>query len=79
MARVNCEENKLLCTQFKIKGYPTIILLKEDQFFVFKGKRTLKMFKDFALLKGYEFAEKQGNLPKKLHVHPDHAKESYFV
>ena len=35
------------------------------------------MFKDFALLKGYEFVDKQGDIPRKIDVHPDY-EESYM-
>ena len=69
-AKVDCtiEKNGILCAQFNVKGYPTLILLKEDKYYQFKGARNYQMLTDFAVHRGHVFAEKQGTIPKKIDI-----------
>ena len=69
-AKVDCtiEKNGVLCAQFNVKGYPTLILLKEDKYYQFKGARNYQMLTDFAVHRGHVFAEKQGSIPSKIDI-----------
>ena len=59
--RVDCtlDEGRDLCIQFKIKGYPSILLLKHNYYYKYKGDRSAMSIIDFANDK-YSQAEIQG-------------------
>ena len=69
IAKVDCTDpaSKILCEQFEIRGYPTLKLLKDDQFYNYRGPRALQELRDF-MFDGYITAaeEHQGELPKRL-------------
>lgn len=44
---INCLFEKNICESFKIKQFPTIYLVKENFFYKFDGKRSLKNFVNF--------------------------------
>ena len=52
VAKVDCtsDEGKALCSQFKVKGYPTVKLLNMDgKAYNFRRQRSLESFEDFVL------------------------------
>jgi len=55
IARIDCtdENSRNVCGQFGVRGYPTLILLKEGKYYTFKGPRKLENLADFALNEGY--------------------------
>ena len=65
--RVDCtlDEGRDLCIQFKIKGYPSILLLKHNHYYKYKGDRSAMSIIDFANDK-YSQAEIQGIIPPKV-------------
>ena len=49
VGKVDCtdEDNYELCVQFDVKGYPTLILVKDDMVFKYKGARDYESLKSF--------------------------------
>lgn len=50
VATVDCtdEDSKLLCSQFEIRGFPTLIFLKDSKAYTYRKQRALDGFVDFA-------------------------------
>mmetsp|Transcript_10564 Transcript_10564/g.7445 ORF Transcript_10564/g.7445 Transcript_10564/m.7445 type:complete len:141 (-) Transcript_10564:80-502(-) len=48
VGHVDCTENKALCKEFEVKGYPTLLYFSGDQMTKFKGKRNLESLTEFA-------------------------------
>lgn len=67
VGKVDCDNsaNSGICSQFEVTGFPTLILLKGDDIYRYKGPRTLEGFTEFALYNGYLDAEKT-EIPRKL-------------
>ena len=65
--KVDCtiEETRELCIQFKVKGYPSILLLKHNHYYKHKGERTIDAIVEFASGR-YDEAEVQGRIPPKV-------------
>ena len=67
IAKVDCtdDSNTELCVQFKINGYPTLLLLKDDKYYKYKGPRDYDSLVHFALSKDkpYLNSEVQGLIP----------------
>jgi len=57
VGKVNCDEEKTVCSQYAISGYPTILYKKDGSLREYNGGRTLDAFKSFALEGGWEKAE----------------------
>ena len=57
IGKVDCTDdvNIELCVQFKVNGYPTLILLHEDKYYKYKGPRDYKSLTNFALGKDKPF------------------------
>ena len=51
IGKVDCTDdvNMELCVQFKVNGYPTLLLLHEDKFYKYKGSRDYDSLINFAL------------------------------
>lgn len=45
--QVNCDEQPELATKFGIKGFPTIVKMKQDKIETFEGDRTLEALEGF--------------------------------
>ena len=45
--QVNCDEQPELATKFGIKGFPTILKIKQDKIETFEGDRTLEALEGF--------------------------------
>ena len=58
VAKVDCtvEDARPICNQFGLRGYPTLIFLKEDKAYTFRKKRDFESFVEFAQ-KGYVDAD----------------------
>lgn len=67
MAKVDCthEPNQEVCAQFNVRGFPTLILLKDDKYFKHKGPRDFDSLENFALTDEHTYAETQGPIPPK--------------
>jgi protein disulfide-isomerase-like protein len=48
VGKVDCTQNKEICSRFQVKGYPTIKHLKDKQLYAYKGARTVEGFLQFA-------------------------------
>ena len=50
IAKVDCTSNeaKPLCNQFEIRGYPSLLFLKEDKAYTFRKPRKLEEFVEYA-------------------------------
>ena len=70
IAKVDCTDdlNLELCVQFKINGYPSLLLLHEDRYYKYKGPRDYDSLINFALGKDQPFknAADQGPIPEKI-------------
>ena len=70
IGRIDCtdENSRSVCGQFGVRGYPTLIFLKEGKYYTFRGPRKLENLADFALNEGYLSAseEQQGDIPKRV-------------
>jgi protein disulfide-isomerase-like protein len=66
IAKVDCTDNRGLCEAYDVTGFPTVIFLKGDKYYLFRQHRTIEEFEKFALQGGYETAEKQERIPKRL-------------
>ena len=68
VAQVDCSlhANHLICLQFHVRAYPTILLLRDDQYFKFRGKRSMKAFLEFVDEEGYLLSDDHGPLPEML-------------
>ena len=55
IGQVDCsnEDNHELCLQFKIKAHPSIIYFRDDKYYRYEGKRTLKKLEEFVFQIGY--------------------------
>ena len=58
VANVDCGDDQSLelCVQFRVQGYPTLLFLKDDMFYKFRGNRDFESLVHFAL-KNYTNAE----------------------
>lgn len=67
IAKVDCtdDQNMELCVQFKISGYPTLLLLHEDRYYKYRGPRDYESLIEFALAKDQPFKKSvdQGPIP----------------
>lgn len=68
VAQVDCSlhANHLICLQFHVRAYPTIMLLRDDQYFKFRGKRSMQAFYEFVDEEGYLLSDDHGPLPELL-------------
>lgn len=62
VARVNCDDQKALCSRFRVRGYPSLKFIKGDKMYEFKGNRDLESLLAFAE-GGYE-SSKAKRIPK---------------
>lgn len=55
VAHVDCtrEDSKVLCEQYHIRGYPSLVFIKGDKRYPYQKKRQLKQVKEYAE-HGYE-------------------------
>lgn len=68
VGKVDCteEDNQELCVQFNIKGYPTVVLLKDDTFYKFGGRRDYGKLVEFALAPStFKETSFKGPIPKR--------------
>ena len=67
VARINCDdsENSNLCTVYDIAGYPTVLFLKGNKYYKYRGERNIEAFVRFAE-GAYTEAEDQDFIPRKL-------------
>ena len=65
--KVDCTSNegRDLCMQFRVKAYPTIMLLRDNKFYKYKGNRSLESFRWF-VAEGFSQAAMQGPIPPKV-------------
>ncbi|GAB4816305.1 hypothetical protein N2152v2_003351 [Parachlorella kessleri] len=49
VAAVNCDEQKALCQQHQIRGYPTIKAFRDGKLFDYQGERTASAIRDWGL------------------------------
>ncbi|MCP4273574.1 MAG: hypothetical protein GY781_16725, partial [Gammaproteobacteria bacterium] len=47
VAHVDCTQYKETCAKFDVKGYPTIILIKDGEAIEYSGKRTKESLRTF--------------------------------
>ena len=49
IARVDCTSDDAsdICTQFKIRGFPSLLLLRENKWYKYSGKRDLESLVKF--------------------------------
>jgi len=48
VGKVNCDEEKAVCSQYGVKGYPTVYFKKDGELREYNAARTLEAFKTFA-------------------------------
>jgi hypothetical protein len=53
---MDCTTSQPICTQYKIKGYPTLKFIKDNKMFAYQGARSLEALTEFAT-KTYKDAE----------------------
>ena len=56
IAKIDCTENKEVCSEFGIRGYPTIKAVVDGKTYDFRGQRTVDSFFSF-INEGYKDAE----------------------
>ena len=52
VAKVDCTKEKMTCKRFGVRGYPTLILLKNSLQYRYAGERNKKKLLEFARVKG---------------------------
>ena len=59
IAKVDCTEsdNKNLCSNYEIDGYPTLLFIKGNKYYKYRGERSIEALEKFALEGGYEDAK----------------------
>ena len=54
---MDCTANKVVCSRFQIKGYPTLLYFKNGQYAAYRGSRALATLEEFAVGRGGDAAE----------------------
>ena len=56
---MDCTTSQPICSQYKIKGYPTLKFIKDDKMYAYQGARSLEALTEFAT-STYKDAESTG-------------------
>ena len=64
---VDCthEDSKELCFQFNVRGYPTVMMVRNNKFYKYQGDRSFQSLAEFAK-NGFLAAKDQGAIPGKV-------------
>jgi thioredoxin-like negative regulator of GroEL len=70
IAKVDCTDAAAnqICMQFEIRGYPSLIFLKGNKFYKFRGPRSLEKLAAFAIDGEYANTDEEntGEIPRRL-------------
>ena len=53
---LDCTTSQPICTQYKIRGYPTLKFIKDNKMYAYQGARSVEALKEFAT-RTYQDAE----------------------
>ena len=45
---MDCTTSQPICSQYKVKGYPTLKFIKDNKMFAYQGARSLEALTEFA-------------------------------